>query len=157
MAGKSYTNLKAVLIGKIEALMDAQTPTPDTLFDHVYGVAETQPEGDPVCFVIEKTGGGQLLDTHRNQREWQFDIVIDVKIDRGRTPEAAYEALLDATDRVIQMLDEDPMLLDENGLNQCMWTKVVPVTFEWGLQDTSFHRARLTVGIVDVVNRYSPA
>lgn len=152
MANKSYAGLKAIITEKLEALNGAD----DTkLFEHVYGVNETEPEGSPYCFVVEKTGGGTILDTHRNEREWQFDIFIQVEISENRTPEQAYDALLDAADRTIQMFDQDPMLFDEHGQEQCKWVRVVPAEFSFGTQDTGFHRAQLTVAVVDIVNRYA--
>jgi len=124
------------------------------LFDAVYGVNETEPEGNPVCFVIEKTGGGQILDTHRNEREWQFDAVVSYKVGQNSTPEEAYSALLDAADRVIDMFDQDPMLLDANGLAQCKWVRVLPVEFEYAVGEQPTHIARLVIAVVDIVNRY---
>jgi len=152
MATKTYAGLKTILINKITAIvgMDA-----GALFAGVYGVNKTEPAGYPCCFVIEKTGQGKILDTHRNEREWQFAVVIHQKISQNRTPEEAYAALLDAVDRVIEKLDEDPMLLDVNGQEQCKWSRVVPVEFEFAQQDANVHRALLTVAVVDIVNRYS--
>lgn len=152
MAGKSYAGLKAIIMAKLAALKGGD----DTkLFENVYGVNETEPEGSPYCFVVEKTGGGTILDTHRNEREWQFDVFIQVEINSGRTPEQAYDALLDAVDRTIQSFDQDPMLFDEHGQEQCKWVRVVPLDFQFGTQDTGFHRAMLTVAVVDIVNRYA--
>ncbi len=150
---KSYTSLKAILITKFQAL-DGSDET--KLFDAVYGVRETKPEGYPSCYVIEKTGGGEILDTHRNEREWQFDVIIYQEIGK-KTPEQAYAVLLDATDRLIELLDQDPMLLDAQGEAQCKWVKVVPMEFEFGNQDTAFHQTVLTVAIVDLVNRFPDA
>ena len=123
------------------------------IFANVYGVSETEPKGYPAAWVIENTGGGEILDTHRNQREWQFDVIIHVQINESTTPEQAYDALLDAADRVITDFDEDPMLLDSNGQAQCQRVLVVPVEFQFGVNDSAFHRAVLTIAILDVVNR----
>jgi len=148
---KSYTTLKAILIGKLQALNGVDATK---LFDAVYGVRETEPAGFPSCYVLEKTGGGQILDTHRNEREWQFDIIIYQEIGK-KTPETAYDALLDATDRVITMFDQDPMLLDGTGQAQAKWVRVVPTEFEWANEATAVHTAILTVSVVDIVNRYA--
>ena len=148
---KSYTSYKAIVIAKLTALL-GETP-PNTLFAEVLGVNKPPTEGYPMAYVMEKTGGGTILDTHRNAREWQFDIVIHQEIG-NKTQEQAYEALLDATDRVIDAFDQDPMLKDVNGQHQCKWVRVVPVAFEFASQETAVHRALLTLAIVDVVNRY---
>lgn len=148
---KTYTSLKAIVIAKLTALQGGDVTK---LFANVYGVVETEIDGDPVAYVIENLGGGQIVDTHRNEREWQFDIVIDVKVVEGRTPEQAYSVLLDAVDKVITSFDEDPMLADAQGQAQCKWVRVVPAEFAYGVEDGAYHRATISVGIVDIVNRY---
>ena len=150
MAGKSYLGLKTIVINKLTALQGGDATA---LFAGVYGVNETEPAGYPACWVVEHLGGGNILDTHRNQREWQFDVIIHVQVGTSRTPEQAYDALLDAVDRVITSFDEDPMLLDVNSQAQCQRVQVVPIDFQFGIQDSAFHRAVLTVAILDVVNR----
>lgn len=150
---KSYTSLKSALITKVDALTGQDG---NSLFVDTYGVAETEPDGFPCAFVLERVGRGDILDTHRNEREWQFDIIIQVKISDSRTPESAYDALLDAVDRVIESFDQDPTLEDSNGQAQCKYARVMPVEFEFGTADVAYHNAVLTVAIVDIVNRYSP-
>lgn len=151
---KSYSGYKSILIAKMSAILGQDG---SALFAGVYGVNETDPAGYPICYVMERTGSGKILDTHRNEREWQFSVVVHQVISKNRTAEEAYVALLDATDRVIKTLDEDPLLLDSNSQEQCKWAKVVPVAFEYAQQDTPVHRALLTVAIMDVVNRYASA
>lgn len=148
---KSYSGYKRILMNKMSALLGIDGTV---LFDGVYGVAETQPVGNPSCFVMERTGTGQILDTHRNEREWQFSIVIHEKVGQ-KTPETAYAALLDAVDRVIKSFDQDPMLADVHGQARCKWTRVVPLSYEYASEDTPVHRALLTVAVVDMVNRYA--
>lgn len=147
---KSYAGYKAVLIEKISALTGIDG---GTLFAGVYGVNEPASDGYPACWVLEKTGSGQILDTHRNEREWQFSIIIHQEIGE-RTPEEAYAALLDAADRVIKSFDRDPMLLDAHSQARCKWIRVIPLNFEYTQEATSAQRANLTAAIVDVVNRY---
>ena len=149
---KSYSSLKEVLIDKLEALTGQDG---ETLFAGVHGVNKTDPDGYPSAFVLERTGGGQLLDTHRNEREWQFTIVIHQAIG-NKSAEDAYAALLDAVDRVITSFDQDPMLLDSNDVARCKWVKVVPLEFEYASQEVAVHRALLVIGINDIVNRYAP-
>jgi len=148
---KSYTSLKQIIIDKLEAIVDDQV-VPEPIFVEVLGVNKPA-SGYPMAYVMEKTGGGQILDTHRNEREWQFSVVIHQEVGT-KTVEQAYEALLDAVDRVIETFDQDPLLKDINGEHQCKWVRVVPVEFEYAPQETQVHRALLTLAVVDVVNRY---
>lgn len=150
---KTYTGLKNIIMLKLEQILGQDNAA---LFAGVYGVAETEPAGYPLAYVIERTGGGQILDTHRNEREWQFSIVIH-QIIGSNTPEQAYAALLDAADRVITAFDQDPMLLDEHQQAQCKWTRVVPLEYEYATQEAPVHRANLTIAVVDIVNRYAPS
>lgn len=148
---KTYVGYKNILIEKLKALVGNDGTT---LFAGVYGVEETQPEGYPCAFVIERVGKGQIVDTHRNEREWQFSIVVHQSIGKNRTPEQAYTALLDAVDRVITTFDRDPMLNDSNGQAQCKWVRVVPLEFEYANREGAVHRALTTIAVVDLVNRY---
>lgn len=147
---KSYTAYKAIIIAMLKAI---KTDGTNTLLADVLGTDTKSDLGYPLAYVIEKTGGGNILDTHRNEREWQFDIVIHQEIGR-KTAEQAYAVLLDAVDRVIQTFDENPMLKDSNGVSRCQWVRVVPIAFEYATQETALHRASLTIAIVDMVNRY---
>ncbi len=123
------------------------------VFANVYGVRETEANGFPSAWVVENTGSGQIIDTHRNERDWQFDVILHVKVGK-KTPEQAYEVLLDAVDKVITSFDTDPLLLDSNNMAQCKWVRVIPVDFNSGVQDTPFQEAILSVAIVDIVNRF---
>ena len=141
---KSYAGLEEIIITKLEALEGADSTD---LFAGVYDILETEPEGYPCAYVVPKTGGGQIIDTHRNEREWQFDIFLHVEINANRTPSQAKDALYDAADRVIEAFDQ-------NSQAQCKWVRVVPTDFLWGVQNGAFHEAKLVVAIVDIVNRY---
>lgn len=148
---KSYASLKTILINKLTAL---EGKDEEPLFAGVYGVMETEPAGYPMCVVMESAGSGEILDTQRNQREWQFEVTLVQEIGT-KTPESAYEALLDATDRVIDAFDQDPMLKDEHDASQCLYCKVVPS--EFNLIDGGYQINKITVAIMNVVNRYSTA
>lgn len=148
---KSYASLKTALITKLTALVNANSIA---LFAGVYGVMETAPTGYPCAFVLERTGKGSILDTHRNEREWQFAVIIKQAIG-NQTPEQAYATLLEAADIVITSFDEDPMLLDADSQPQCKWVRVVPAEFIYGNGEQAHHSAEMVVAIVDIVNRFA--
>lgn len=147
---KTYAGYKTLLLEKMTNLLGIDG---GSLFAGVYGVEETEVAGYPCCFVIERVGKGQLIDTHRNEREWQYSVVVHQAIG-NRTPEQAYTALIDSVDRVVTSFDQDPMLADSQGFGRCKWVRVMPVQFEYGTQESAVHRALLTVAVVDLVNRY---
>ena len=150
---KSYLGYKSILVEKIKALTGIDG---GKLFVDVLDVNEDNKEGYPVCWVLEQTGKGQILDTHRNEREWQFAIVIHQEV-KQKDRRDAYMALVDAADRVIKAIDEDPMLADPHGQARCKFVKVMPAFFEYAAEELPLHKALLEVAIVDIVNRYIPA
>ncbi len=155
MSTKSYTGLKEIIIAKLEALMDGAMPTPHTVFVAVYGSNVTEPEGYPIAYVMTKRGAGKIVDTGRNERTWEFSVVIHVAMG-NKTEEEANTALEDAVDRVIQMFDRDPMLANTiSGEEQCKKVEVAPVEVERAAQDVAVIRALLSVKVVDLVQRYA--
>lgn len=149
----SYTNLKAILIAKITALVD---DSDETIFAGVYGSNVTEPDGYPICYVMERKGGGNIVDTHRNLRYWEFSVVVHVAL--GNKKEAdADESLLDAVDRVTDMFDQDPTLKDDNGIAQCVKVEVTPIETERARQDVAVIRSLMTVRVYDLVQRYASA
>lgn len=148
---KSYSTLKTALQTKLNSILGQDD---EALFEGVYLTNETDVEGFPVAFIVEVAGSGELLDTHRNEREWQFQIIIHHEIGR-KDPADASDSIIDAVDKVMQSFDQDPMLLDTNDNAQCKYTKVVPIDIDFGTREIGYSRAVLQVSIVDLVNRYS--
>ena len=148
---KSYNTLKTALQTKLTALKGQDLTA---LFGGVYLVNETNPAGYPSAFIMEKAGGGSVLDTCRNEREWEFDIQIFHEV-ATTSPENAIDSVQDALDRAIVSFDEDPQLLDENSSPQCQQVRVIGVDVDHGIRETGFVVAVLTVVIVDIVDRFS--
>ena len=126
---KTYASLKTILINKLTALQGTGSVA---LFAQVAGSNVTEPNGYPLCYVMERRGSGKITDTHRNERTWEFSVVIHYAL-ANKTEEQAYAAVLDAVDRVIAMFDADPMLKDSNGQEQCKKVEVTPVLTERGI------------------------
>lgn len=137
----NYTTYKAALIAKFTAL---------NLFAEVTGM-DKPATGFPMCYVIEKSGDGTLLDTARNFRTWKFDVFIQQEV---KTMDAvqAHTILLDAVDHVIAALDQDPTL-KVNGEATCERLEVVPVAFGYGSETQPMHAAQLTIAISNCVSR----
>lgn len=148
---RTFSGYKRILMDKLGELEGIDG---EVLFEEVYGVEKTQLTSYPACFVIQRESSGQLIDTHRNEREWRFSVVLHQEIGT-KTPEEAYKSLEDAVDRVIKMFDQDPMLRDSGGGSQCKFVRVAPVNFEYGSRESAVHRALLVVSVVELVQRYS--
>lgn len=147
---KSYSTLKIALQTKLNAITGQDTKA---LFEGVFLTNETNVEGFPVAFIIESAGAGEIIDTHRNEREWQFQIIIHHEVGR-KTPEDASDAIIDALDRVITSFDQDPMFLDANDNPQCKKIVVLPLDIDFGTREGGYARAIIQVSIVDLVNRF---
>lgn len=152
MAENSYATIKAILIGKLTALQGTGS---QALFVQVAGSNVTEPDGYPLCYVMEKTGGGNIVDTHRNLRTWDFAVVIHYAL-ANKTEEQADAAITDAIDRVVTMFDRDPQLQNvSTGFAQCKKVEVTPVQVERATQDVAVVRALLNVRVFDLVQRYA--
>lgn len=147
---KTYASIKQIIIDKLTALQGSGS---QALFVAVYGSNVTEPDGYPIAYVIEKKGDGKITDTARNQRTWEFSVVVHYSLS-NKTGEVAYSALLDAVDRVLAMFDADPMLADSHGQEQCKKVEVAPVEIERVVQDAAVIRALINVRVVDLVARY---
>jgi len=151
---RSYTDLKEAIIVKLTALEDAPS---DKLFAVVSGTNEADVDGYPAAFVIQTAGEGQVLDTHRNEREWQFSVIIHQAITASKNAEDADAIVLNAVDQVIKSFDEDPQFIDPaNDEGRVKLIKAVPIEiFPADDQETAIHRALITVASVALVNRFA--
>lgn len=146
---KSYEDLNLIIVDKLKALEDGA----ETIFVDVYQVSETKPDGYPCAFVVEAAGEGSLLDTARNEREWQFEVSLMQEVSK-KTPEEATTIMRKIVDKVIEMFDQDPQLR-VGGAQQCMNVKVVPLTFDYTIREKPFIFARFLVSCTDLVKSYS--
>src|SRR5574343_144056 len=150
MAGKSYTNLSAIIVTKLGEILGADS---NPLFGAIYTIAETEPSSYPCAFVLIDESEGSILDTHRNQREWKFKVVAYQAIG-ARTPEQAETAMIELIDAVITKFDQDPMLRDAGGDAQCLRSKVVPGKHGFTSENQTYSAVEFTIAVVDVVNNY---
>ena len=145
---RSYEDLNLVIVNKLIALVDGA----ETIFVDVYTVPETKPEGYPCAFVVEMAGEGSILDTARNEREWQFEVSLMQEISK-KTPEEAAAIMRRIVDKVIDMFDQD-LQLEVGGVQQCMRVKVVPLIFDYTIREEPKVFARFLVSCVDLVRKF---
>lgn len=145
---KSYESLNTIISDKLKALVDDG----ETIFDDVYQVPETKPTGYPCAFVIETAGEGAILDTARNEREWQFEVSLMQEISK-KTPEEAAIIMRKIVDRVVAMFDQDPQL-EVGGVQQCMRVTIVPLALDYTIREQPFIFARFLISCVDIVSNF---
>lgn len=145
---KSYEDLNLIIVNKLKALKEDG----ETIFVDVYSVPETKPEGYPCAFVVERAGEGSILDTARNEREWQFEVSL-MQEKSNKTPEEAMAVMRKIVDKVINMFDQDPQL-EIPGVQQCMRVRIVPLSFDFIIREQTAVFARFVVACVDTVHNY---
>jgi hypothetical protein len=105
-------------------------------------------QGFPTAEFFKKAGSGETLDTHRNERQWQYTLILVYEF-KGQTTHEEAENLMDtAVDKVMEAFDTDDTLS-----GNCMKLEVVPVQFYDILLEEPFVFAEFTITITDFVNR----
>ena len=138
----NYTDIKAVIKTKLEAL---------DIFVAVYNVNETKPSGYPCAMILETAGEGEIIDTLRNDRIFEFRIIIIQQMGTSKTPEQASTERLTLTDTVFKMFDEDPQLTvsDEDSVVR---VKVTPISFDEITKDRPIFQSEIIVACSSLVN-----
>ena len=147
---KSYESLSLIIIDKLKELVDGNDAT---IFVDVYDGGGVDRTGFPYAELTDAGGDGEILDTSRNDRSWIFEVKL-VHEQGNKTIPVTRAIMRDAVDRVVAMFDEDPQLRDESGQQQCMHVKVVPLVYDYTIQDQPYVFARFEIICRDVVNNY---
>lgn len=104
--------------------------------------------GFPTAEFFKKASEGVVADTHANERQWEYTLILVYEFKGDKTHEEA-EALMDvAVDKVLIAFDEDITLGDT-----CMSVEVVPVRFYDIILEEPFIFAEFDILIKDFVNR----
>ncbi len=140
-----YNTFKSALVTKLTNLEESVGVN---LFVDVKKGAGAKLSGYPSATIFNKGGSGQIMDTHNNQREWQFSIFLVHQFNETVTQEVAEDTLDAVVDKVLSSFDTDQ---DLSGM--CDFIKVVPVSFDYVILQEPFIFAELVVGVVDMVNR----
>lgn len=146
---KSYASLNAVIATKVDSLKDINNVK---IFANVYNNPNAKPNGYPCAFVVDRAGEGDILDTARNEREWQFEITVLQEVGT-RTSDEALDIMRTIVDRLVTMFDQDPQI-EVSGVQQCMRAKVVPLEFDYIIKEQPFLKAVFVVACVDLVSNF---
>jgi len=147
---KTYTGLKAILKTKLEGILGGDSTK---LLEAVYTQEETEITGYPSALITEFAGEGSILDTARNEREWQFQIQVLQSVGNNSSPEQASVIVLDAVDRILTSFDTDPQLIDSNGEMQVLKVRVLPLDFAVLNREKPLAIALLRVAVINTVSR----
>jgi hypothetical protein len=144
---QSYTNLISKLKDKLEALVD-ESESP--IFHEVYDYPENNFSGYPVAVILDKGGGGQVIDTSRIERAFTFDVLLyQEQSIQGKNKEEAAAILRSIVDRVILSFDSDPQLGGE-----VMRVLVANVSLDFTAAAGVHNFARFTIQLNDFTNSH---
>lgn len=146
MARQTYTAVMALIKAKLEAIVDGND---ETILKAVYDYNIGTPSGYPIAVIQDRAGEGSMIDTHRNERMFEFDIVLYQEIGEKTQDEAA-TLMRTAVDAVLEAFDEDRNLSENVARVQ-----VVPVSFDYTTQNGPHAFATFNIRVVDVVDNYS--
>jgi len=140
----TYTPL---LKAKLEALEES---TGVLLFKEVRYGYKKDFEGFPTAEFYKKAGSGEVADTHKTERIWEYTLLLIYNFDDELTERKDAELILDTTvDKVMEAFDEDQ---DLGGA--CQKIEVLPVNFYDILIEEPFIFAEFTIRIRDFINRH---
>jgi hypothetical protein len=100
----TLTAIIPLIVAKISALKNGTAP----IFVAVTDYATGEFTGFPAASVFETGGSGQVIDTHRNQRVFNFTIQLyQEQSVAGKSKAEATAIMRDAVDRVLATFDHD--------------------------------------------------
>lgn len=144
---QTYTAIIAKLKTVLEGILQAPAKP---LFGEVHDYAEGNFETYPAAVIFERTGDGVEIDTHRNERNWTFRIILyQEQSSVGKTKSEAAANMRLCVDKVLQTFDENRNL---DGL--VARVKVVPVALDFSPRTGKFTFATIDITLVDLVNNY---
>jgi hypothetical protein len=144
---QTYGNLVAKLKTKLQSIVNGDG---ETMLYQVLDYKGAEMTGYPTALVIDAISRGELIDTHRNERIFAFNILLyQEQSSAGKTKEEATIAMRNTVDSIIESFDTDPTLSGE-----VKYIKVVPTEIDYTVQQGSFIFATFLVECVDIVNNY---
>lgn len=144
---QTYTNLISKLKTKLEGITDTEG---ETVLYEVLDYKGAEMTGYPTALIIDKAGEGSLIDTHRNERIFAFDIILyQEQSSAGKTKQEATTAMRSTVDSIIESFDSDPTLSGE-----VKYIKIIPIEIDYTVEQGSFIFATFKVECVDLVNNY---
>lgn len=142
---QTYTAISALLKTKLEGLQDGDG---NPIFYAVYDYKENEFQGYPVATIAEKAGEGEVIDNHRNERDFIFEIRLWQEIGT-RTKAQAATLMRSCVDAVMASFDQD---INLNG--SVARVRVVPVEFDFNASEAPHDFAVFLVRVVDLVYNY---
>lgn len=148
MSRQTYYNLRSVIKTKLQGLNDDDG---DDLLVDVLDYGEGQFTGYPSAVVLVSVGDGEVKDTARNERVFEFRIdLYQEHSESGKTKQEATDIMVKAIDKVIEAFDTD------NNLNrEVVFVEIIPLVLDTTVKSGVFLFASFKIRCHDLVNNYT--
>lgn len=147
MSRQTYYNLAGLIKTKLLALNDDDG---DDLFVEVLDYGEAQFTGYPSAVILVSAGDGEVRDTARNDRVFEFTIDLYQEYSEGgKTKKEARDAMVKAIDKVIEAFDTD-----NNLGGNVIFIEVIPLILDTVVRSGTFLFGQFKVRCHDLVNNY---
>lgn len=148
MSRQTYYNLRSLIKTKLLALNDDDG---DDLFVEVLDYGEAQFTGYPSAVVLISAGDGEVRDTARNDRVFEFVIDLYQEYSEGgKTKQEATDTMTKAIDKVIESFDTD-----NNLSGNVVFIEVIPMVLDTTVRSGTFLFAQFKIRCHDLVNNYT--
>lgn len=144
-------NTYANIIAKIKAMLQALEESPGVpLFGQILDYGEAEFTAYPAAVILDRAGNGEVIDTHRNEREFIFRILLyQEQSAAGKTKAEAAAKMRACVDAVMAKFDQN---INMDGV--VARVRVIPVAFEYTQRTGTFNFATIDLVAVDLVNNY---
>lgn len=144
---QTIKGIRDLIVAKLETIKDTEG---NDIFGDIFGYAKGDFENYPVVVVTPSGGKGEVLDTHRNERTFQFTIKLYQEQSRaGKTPEEADEMMTEASDAILKAFD-----VDEDLGGEVQIVRVVEFDTDFKVAAGTFNFATFRVDCVVIVLDY---
>lgn len=145
-------NTYTAISDKIKSMLEGLEASPGVpLFEQVLQHGEAEFDGYPAAVILDRAGNGQVIDTHRNERDFVFRILLYQEMNAaGKTKAEAAAKMRACVDAVMQLFDKNGNM-DETVAR----TRVVPVSFDFTPTTGAFVFATFDLAAVDFVDNFN--
>jgi hypothetical protein len=139
--------IRDLIVTKLEAIQDADS---NDIFVEVARYPHGDFSGYPSATVRIAGSSGKVIDTHRNERTFVFEVALyQEQSEQAKNADEANEAMLEAVDAVIEAFDQDK---DLGG--QVEIVRVVDYTANFVSKPGTLNFANFSIEAVAVLPNY---
>lgn len=143
---QTLTEVIALIETKLKSLKNGTAP----IFGDVFKYTDGDFKKFPVALIAEAGGKGEVIDTHRNQRTYNFEIKLyQEQSIAGKSKEEAATIMRSAADAILTAFDQDKDLGGEVDI-----VRVVEFDTDFKVAAGTFNFATFRIDVVVLVHSY---